>query len=328
MLIPSRHVTVLPNPNFVFKDHKPFIGGQSHLNKMIGGDSIVFDFFVVPSRAGNRYDKRFGHFNYASLKNMSSMSFTQHLPAIDVVNEVCDVCQYGKQERLPFPINKAWRASEKLHLVHIDVCGPQKTQSLNGSRYFILFIDDFTRLCWVYFLKFKSEVAGVFQKFKALTENQVDCKIKVLRSDNGTEYTSNQFERFCFEAGIEHQLTVTYTPQQNGVVRGKIGLLWRWQDVYCLRRSFPKVSGRKQLTLQSTCLIGFLLKPCKNKIPFEAWYGVKPAVEHLRIFGCICYTHVPEVKRDKLDQRAEIGIFLGYSNNVKGYRVFNLKTKK
>ena len=108
------------------------------------------------------WHKRFGHFNYASLKNMSSMSFTQHLPAIDVVNEVCDVCQYEKQKRLPFLVNKAWRASEKLHLVHTDVCGPQKTQSLNGSRYFILFIDDFTRLCWVYFLKFKSEVAEMF----------------------------------------------------------------------------------------------------------------------------------------------------------------------
>ena len=84
------------------------------------------------------------------------------MSAIDAVNEVCDLCQYGKQKRLPFPINKAWRASEKLHLVHIDVCGPQKTQSLNGSRYFIIFIDDFIRLCWVYFLKFKFEVVGVF----------------------------------------------------------------------------------------------------------------------------------------------------------------------
>ena len=140
------------------------------------------------------------------------MSFTQHLPAINAVNEVCDVCQYEKQKRLPFLVNKAWRASEKLHLVHTDVCGPQKTQSLNGSRYFILFIDDFTKLCWVYFLKFKSEVARVFQKFKALVENQADCKIKVLRSDNGTKYTSNQFERFCFEARIEHELIVTYTP--------------------------------------------------------------------------------------------------------------------
>ena len=69
-------------------------------------------------------------------------------------------------------------------------------------------------------------------------------------------------------------------------------------------------------------------KAVKNKTSFEAWYGVKPAVEHLKVFGSLCYTHVPDVKRDKLDYKAEMGIFLGYSSTSKGYRVFNLKTKK
>ena len=124
---------------------------------------------------------------------------------------MCDVCQYGKQKRIPFLVRKAWKASKKLELIHTDVFGPQKTLSLSGNRYFILFIDDSTRLCLVYFMKFKSEVACVFKKFKALVENQADYKIKVLRSDNRTEYTSDQFEKFCFEARIEHQLTITYT---------------------------------------------------------------------------------------------------------------------
>ena len=66
----------------------------------------------------------------------------------------------------------------------------------------------------------------------------------------------------------------------------------------------------------------------KNKTPFEAWYGVKPVVEHLKVFGSLCYTHVPDVKRDKLDYKAEMGIFLGYCSTSKGYKVFNLKTKK
>ena len=69
-------------------------------------------------------------------------------------------------------------------------------------------------------------------------------------------------------------------------------------------------------------------KAVKNKTPFEAWYGVKLVVEYLKIFGSLCYTHVLEVKRDKLDYKAKMGIFLGYSSTSKGYRVFNLKTKK
>ena len=92
-----------------------------------------------------------------------------------------------------------------------------KTDSLSGNRYFLLFIDDYTRMCWVYFIKLKSEVFDVFNQFKALVENQCNLSIKVLKSDNGGEYTSSQFVKFCNSTVIERQLTLPYTPQLNGV---------------------------------------------------------------------------------------------------------------
>ena len=141
---------------------------------------------------------------------------------------------------MPFLVDKAWRASEKLQLIHTDVCGPMKTPSLNGSKYFILFIDNYTRMCWVYFTKQKSEVAGVFQNFKALVENQANCSIKMLRSDNGTEYTSDKFDRFCVEAGIEHQLIVTYCPQQNGVSERKNRTVMEMARFLLFEKKIPK----------------------------------------------------------------------------------------
>ena len=108
-----------------------------------------------------------------------------------------------------------------MELIHTDVCGPMRTPSHGNNRYFILFIDDFSRMTWVYFLKEKLEVFGVFKKFKALAENQSGKRIKVLRSDHGKEYTSREFERFCEDEGIERQLTVAYSPQQNGVSERK-----------------------------------------------------------------------------------------------------------
>ena len=77
----------------------------------------------------------------------------RNLPPIQVYDDVCDACQLGKLRRHPFPIGKAWRAKEKLELVHIDLCGPMRTLSLSENKYFILFIDDFTRMTWVYFLR-------------------------------------------------------------------------------------------------------------------------------------------------------------------------------
>ncbi|KAA3483055.1 Retrovirus-related Pol polyprotein from transposon TNT 1-94 [Gossypium australe] len=204
----------------------------------------------------------------------------------------------GKQTRQPFPLNKAWRASEKLQLVHTDVCGPMKTQSLNGSRYFILFINDYSRFCWVYFLKHISKVASVFWKFKAAAETKSGCKLKTLRSDNGTEYTSAMFQGFCDEEGIKHQLTNTYTPHQNGVNKRKNRTLMDMARCLIL----PSKQAANQVLVS-------------KKTPFEAWFGFKPSVAHLKVFGCICYAHIPAVKRDKLAKKAHPGILIGYSSD-------------
>ena len=99
------------------------------------------------------WHKRFGHYNLISIQFAQKNDFVKDLPNIEVISEVCEGCQLGKQHRLPFPNSATWRASKKLELVHSDVCGPMKTTSLNGNKYFILFIDDLIRMTWVYFLK-------------------------------------------------------------------------------------------------------------------------------------------------------------------------------
>ena len=109
----------------------------------------------------------------------------------------------GKKSRKPFP-KTTWRATKKLQLIHFDIAGPQRTSSLNGSLYYAIFIDDFTRMCWIFFLKHKSEVAQVFWKLKARVENESGCKIQALRSDNSKEYTFEAFNRLCDDAGIHH----------------------------------------------------------------------------------------------------------------------------
>lgn len=94
-----------------------------------------------------------------------------------------------------------------------------------------------------FLLKFKSEEAQIFWKFKARVKNENGCKIQTLRSDNGKEYTSVDFNKFCEDVGIEHQLTTPYTPQQNGVVTEEIGTSWKCQDVYCMRRNYQRSFG-------------------------------------------------------------------------------------
>ena len=100
-----------------------------------------------------------------------------------------------------------------LELINSDVCGHIPSTYLSGYEYYVTFIDDYSRKTWIYFLKTKSKVFRKFKEFKSLKENHSERRIRTLRSDNGGEYTSNEFYAFCKEEGIKRELTTPYNPQ-------------------------------------------------------------------------------------------------------------------
>ena len=109
------------------------------------------------------------------------------------------------------------RKSNILDLVYSDVCGPMEIESIGGNKYFVTFIDDAFQKLWVYILRTKDQVFQVFQKFHTLIKRETGRKLKRLRTDNGGEYTSREFEEYCSNHGIRHEKTVPGTPQHNGV---------------------------------------------------------------------------------------------------------------
>jgi Integrase core domain/GAG-pre-integrase domain len=124
----------------------------------------------------------------------------------------CEVCKFAKHIKLPFCDSKT-KSSEPLELVHSDVWGPAPVSSYNDYRYFMIFIDDYSRTTWLYLMKNKSEVFSHFQTFLNLVETQFNKKIKILRTDNGTEFINQNFSNYLKQKGILHQTFCVYTPQ-------------------------------------------------------------------------------------------------------------------
>ena len=147
---------------------------------------------------------------------------------IGSTNKVCEGCILVKQHRDSFPLGKSWRASKPLGLVHADICGLMQSLSLNKNECFIIFMDDFSRRTYLYFIKEKSHAFVIFQQFKALLEKQSGYCLKTLCTDRRGEFTSNKFDSCCKMNGIQRKLTTSYTPQQNGIAECKIEQLLRW----------------------------------------------------------------------------------------------------
>lgn len=164
--------------------------------------------------------------------------------------------------------------------------------------------------------------------FKALVENQSEHKIKCLRSDRGGEYTAFCLQSFLKENVIHHQLTASYTPQQNGVAERKNRTLGEMARCMLQGKRLPEEFWAEAIACAAYLINRTSTKSVNNMTPQEAWSGLKPGVGHLKVLGCIAYAHVPDQRRRKLDQKSEKTVFVGYSENTKAYKLYNPVTKK
>jgi transposase InsO family protein len=171
-------------------------------------------------------------------------------------------------------------------------------------------------------MKYKSEVVDIFLKFKAWVEKQSTYKIQVIRLDNGTKYISEKFNNFNKKEGIEHHLTAPYTPQQNKVVERKNRTLVEMARCLLHDKGLPKNLWAKVANTTIFLLNILPTKALQQKTSFKAWYGYKPKLQNLKTFGCLCFSYTSQVKKDKLDKKAEPRIFVGYSSVSEAYMIY------
>ena len=243
---------------------------------------------LVDNKA-NLWHQRLGHLNEHQLKGMASQDLVKglHIPC-NTRMSFCEKCVEGKMARKPFQSVGEIRTTRKLQLVHSDVCGPMPTESIGGSRYFVTFVDDYSRFCRVYFMKRKSEVFDKFKEFERCSTNECGLSIGIFRSDNSGEYISKEFGKFLLDKGIHHELSALYSPAQNGVAERINRTLME------SARTMMAQAGLSDKYWAEAVVTGAYLRnrvPTRSfkekTTPFEKWYGKKPDLSHLRVFGCV-----------------------------------------
>ncbi|KAJ9509139.1 hypothetical protein QJQ45_001625 [Haematococcus lacustris] len=276
------------------------------------------------------WHQRLCHASYAALSRMQSEGMVSgvHVTASQFRAAasdptVCVGCVKGKQHKnvaFADPPPNAAPVTAPLGLIHMDVCGPMHARARDGSLYVATFLDEHTKLSVCVPISSKSQVPDVVRTVIEQLETQSGFRCKAIRTDNGTEYVNNRMKEYCSSKGIVHQHSAPYSPQQNGAAERLNRTIFEKARsiLHAANISLSFWAHAVKYANYIRCLLPVSGQPLT---PWEAFYGVKPDLSGLRVFGCRVWLHVPDHKRSKLQSKSVEGLFLGYQPGSKAYLV-------
>jgi len=317
------HVKDISSGKMLFKGpvHNGFYPFQSHSSGYVSHQPHACAASVHASK--DIWHQRLGHPSPKIINKLSSsscISVSSTHPAT-----FCNGCAVSKSSRLPF-VSVPSHTSKPLELIHTDVWGPASVSSVQHHRFYIIFVDDFTKYCWFFPMQYKSDAFSIFVKFKAHVENLLCTKILTLRSDAGGEFLSIGFSDFLVKHGITHQLSCPHTPEQNGCSERKHRHL---VETTITLLAVSKVPFHFWDHAFATAVYLINRMPTVSKVsPWELLFHRSPSYQSLRIFGCSCFPWLQPYSKSKLAPKSTQCVFLGYSINHKGYKCLDLNSHK
>lgn len=274
-----------------------------------------------------QWHRRLGHVNAARIKSMVKNNLVNGIDLSDEKDFFCEECQFGKTHRSSHPSSEQ-RIFQRGECLHVDLCGPMETVGINGAKYFLLFKDEATTFRVVYFIVHKSEVDEKLVDLLMLIENMADIKVKRIRYDNGTEFVNASVKEILSKKGIMVEQIASYTPEQNGRIERENRTVVESARTMLISSGLGKWLWPEAVQTAVHILNRTTNSRSSEMTPFEQWFGRKPQLNHLKVFGTVGYAHVPKIHRKKWDAKAVKVFLVGFEPTSRNFRLFDPEKKK
>ncbi|GKB56530.1 integrase, catalytic region, zinc finger, CCHC-type containing protein [Tanacetum coccineum] len=241
------------------------------------------------------------HLNFGAINHLARHDLVQGLPKLKFEKDhLCSACAMGKSKKKPHKPKSEDNNQEKLYLLHMDLCGPIRVASVNGNKYILVIVDDYSRFTWV----------------------------KCLRIDNGTKFVNQTLREYYEKVGISHETYVARSPQQNGVVERRNHTLIEATRTMLIYEKAPLFLWAEAVATACYTQNRSIIRLRHGKTPYELLHDKLPDLSFFHVFGALCYPTNDSENLGKLQPKADIGIFIGYAPTKKAFQIYNRRTRR
>ncbi|GJV33834.1 retrovirus-related pol polyprotein from transposon TNT 1-94 [Tanacetum coccineum] len=293
----SKHMTGdrLRLRNFMKRFTRTVRFRNDHFGAIMGyGDYVIGDSVISRSKASKNkswlWHQRLNHLNFSTINDLARNDLVRGLPRLKFKKDhLCSACQLGKSKKHTQKPKLKNTNLEVLNTLHMDLCGPMRVQTINGKKYILVIVDDYSRFTWVKFLRSKDETPAVVIKFLKQIQVGLNKTVRYVRTDNGTEFVNKDLTDYYERVGIFHQKTVPRTPQQNGVVERRNRTLVEAARTMLIFSKAPMFLWAEAVATACYTQNRSLIHTRHDKTPYELVHDKKPDLTFFRVFGALCY---------------------------------------
>nr|GEY58674.1 putative ribonuclease H-like domain-containing protein [Tanacetum cinerariifolium] len=275
------------------------------------------------------WHRRLSHLNFGAINHLARQGLVQGLPKLKFEKDhLCSACAMGKSKKKSHKPKSEDTNQEKLYLLRMDLCGPMRVKSVNGKKYILIIIDDYSQFTWVKCLRSKDEAPDFIIKFLKMIQVRLKVPVRRIRTYNGTEFVNQTLRKYYEQVDISHEISVALSPQQNGVVKRRNRTLIEAARTMLIYARAPLFLWAEVVATACFTQNRSIICLRHNKTPYELLHNKLPDLSYMYVFGALCYPTNDSENLGKLQPKADIGIFIGYAPTKIAFRIYNRRTRQ